>query len=246
MNKLLIISATLLLSINLFAGKSYNLTVRVKSLASHKALAGCKVSTLIKDVKTEVGQTDANGKIIITSQSEKSIDVIIEDPSGFHRTETLYYYNPKKVDEVKEIGLRLYRTQEEIYFKEVDAKYENSQSVIVNQVPSGKSASSDNDSIDFTPASPLGGVSEFFKFIAMNLEYPQDCIEKNIQGKVYLSFIVQEDGTITHVVIVNGVNPSLDSEACRVIRYAPKWSPATSNGNPVRSLVKTPVNFTLN
>lgn len=246
MNKLILIFATVLLSINLFAGKTYNLTVRVNSLATHKALEGFKVSTIIKNTKVEVGYTDVNGEIVIASLSEKSLDVLIEDPTDVHRKETLYYYNPKKVDEVKEIELRLNRTQEKTFFNEIDAEYKDSTGILVNQIPNDKPSLSDRDSVDFIPASPIGGVSEFYKFIGMNLEYPQDCIEKNIQGKVYISFIVQVDGTITNVVVEKGGNPSLDAEACRVICYAPKWNSATSNGKPVRALVKTPVNFTLN
>jgi protein TonB len=68
----------------------------------------------------------------------------------------------------------------------------------------------------------------------------------NIHGKVYLSFLVQKDGTITHVVVEKSVHPSLDAEAIRVLRYAPKWNPATSNGKPVVILVKMPIVFNLN
>ncbi len=246
MKKFMLIFATTLITINVFAAKTYSLTVRVHSLATHEALEGFSVSTIVENVKTEVGRTNVNGEIIISSISQKSIDVLVEDPSGKHRKQTLYYYNPKKIDEVKEINLRLNRNQEESFFNEIDLRYIDSSGVLVNQIPNGKSTLSDKDSIDFIPAYPVGGVSEFYKFIAMNLEYSQDCIEKNIQGKVYVSFIVQLDGTISNVVVEKGVNPNLDEEACRVIRYFPKWNAAISNGKPIRSLVKTSVNFTLN
>jgi TonB family protein len=246
MNKLILLTAILLCTLNVYAAKTYDLKVKIQSLATHEPLEGFTVSTIIKNVKNEVGRTDKNGEFVIASISEKSFDVVIEDPEGKYRNQTLYYFNSKKVDEEKEILLRLKRNEEELFFKAVDAKYVDSTGVLVNQIPSGKSSLSDKDSIDFNPASPQGGVPEFYKFIAMNIEYPQDCIEKNIQGKVYISFIVQVDGTITNVVVEKGVNPSLDQEACRLIRYSSKWNPASSNGKPVRALVKTPVNFTLN
>lgn len=246
MNKLIFLTATLLLTLNGFAAKTYNLKVKIQSLATHEALEGFTVSTIIKDVKNEVGSTDKNGELVIALIREKSFEIIIEDPAGKYRNKSLYYFNSKKVDEEKEIQLRLNRGEEELFFKAIDSKYMDSTGVLVNQVPSGKSSLSDNDSIEFNPASPIDGVTEFYKFIAMNVEYPQECVEENIQGKVYVSFIVQVDGTITNVVTEKGVNPMLDQEACRVIRYSPKWNPATSNGKPIRALVKTPIRFALN
>jgi TonB family protein len=246
LNKLILVLTISILSLNVSAAKTYNLTIKVISMRNHKAMEGFKVSTIIDKVIHEIGVTDANGEIVIHSLSEKSINVEVIDPENIHRKQTLYYYNPKKVDEKKEIRLRLNRSEELKFFKELDTKYMDNTEPLVNQIPSGKSSSSENDTIDFIPASPVGGVSEFFRFIAMNIEYPQDCIENNIQGRVYLSFIVQEDGTITNVNVEKGVSPSLDEEACRVIRYFPKWNCATSNGKPIRAIVKTPVNFTLN
>lgn len=245
-NKLLLVFVTFLLNLYVFSAKTYNLTIRVKSLATHQALEGIKISTVIENVKVEVGVTDANGEFVISSIKEKSMNVEFEDPSGVHNSQTLYYSNYKKVDEVKEIELHFTRKQEAIFFKELDNKYKDSTSILVKQIATGKSSESDMDSIDFIPASPVGGDSEFSSFIARNVGYPQKCIENNIQGKVYLSFIVQADGTITNVAVEKGVHPLLDEEACRVIRYSPKWNPATSEGKPIRALVRTPFSFTLN
>lgn len=228
--KLLNILTVLALSSQLLAAKTYNLTLSVKSLATYTPLSGMLVTAINKDEKVKMGQTDSNGKLVITALKEKSVQFIITDPSKTHREHTLYIFNPKKEDQINELGLQLSRDKEDAFFEALDARYP---------------AQIDKDSVDYISASPVGGVAKFYEFIVMNLEVPDECIEKNIQGKVYLTFLVQKDGTITHVVVDKGVDPSLDAAATRVLRYAPKWNPATSNGKPVVSKMKVPVVFAL-
>jgi TonB family protein len=246
-NKSILAITFLILNFYAFSGKGYSLVVKVYSLSNHLPLVGAQVSTVIKNAKVLAGVTNSEGEFIFNDLNKKSFDVIVEDQNGTHQNGTLYYYNPKRVDEKKEIHLRLTTSEEEKVFKAIDDKYKTDRNnTPINQILTGKTSDSANDTIDFEPTSPKGGIGEFYRFISMNLEYPQDCIEKNIQGKVYLSFIVQEDGTITNVVVEKGIHKSLDEEAVRIIRYAPKFNPALSYGKPIRALVRTPVNFSLN
>lgn len=228
--KLLLIITALAFSSQLLAAKTYNLTLSVKSLATYTPLSGMLVTAVNKEEKVMMGQTDSNGELVITALKEKSVQFIITDPSKTHREHTVFIFNPKKEDQLNELGLRLNEEKEAAFFKALDASYP---------------AQADKDSIDYISASPVGEVADFFNFIFMNVEFPDECIEKNIQGKVFLTFLVQKDGTITHVVVDKGVYPSLDAEATRVLRYAPKWNPATSNGKPVVSKMKVPVVFAL-
>ena len=228
--KLLLIITALAFSSQLLAAKTYNLTLSVKSLATYTPLSGMLVTAVNKEEKVMMGQTDSNGELVITALKEKSVQFIITDPSKTHREHTVFIFNPKKVDQLNELGLRLNEEKEAAFFKALDERYP---------------AQIDKDSVDYISASPVGGVAKFYEFIVMNLEFPDECIEKNIQGKVFLTFLVQKDGTITHVVVDKGVYPSLDAEATRVLRYAPKWNPATSNGKPVVSKMKVPVVFAL-
>lgn len=228
--KLLNILTALAFSSQLLAAKTYNLTLRVKSLATYTPLSGLLVTAVNKDEKVKMGQTDSNGELVITALKEKSVQFIITDPSKTHQEHTISIFNPKKEDQMNELWLRLSRDKEDAFFQALDAKYP---------------AQADKDSIDYISASPEGEVADFFNFIHMNVEFPDECIEKNIQGKVFLSFLVQKDGTISHVVVDKGVYPSLDAAATRVLRYAPKWNPATSSGKPVVSIVKVPIVFAL-
>ena len=234
MQKLLFIITTLVLSSQLLAAKTYNITVRVESLATHTTLSGMLVTAVLKKDKVPMGQTDAKGELVVKGLKAKSIKFIITDPSNSHREHSLHIYNPTKADQIAALGLRLNSNQEAAFFKATDAKYP---------------AQPDLDAInanDLVDTNPVGGFEVFQKYIYMNMEYPDDCIEQNISGKVNLSFLVQKDGTISHVVVEKSVHPSLDAEATRVLRYAPKWNPATSNGKPVVTLVRVPIVFNLN
>jgi|TARA_R110000737_G_scaffold53512_1_gene75135 protein TonB len=91
-----------------------------------------------------------------------------------------------------------------------------------------------------------GGMAELQKYIASNINYPQTSIEMNEQGKVYLSFVVEPDGTISNIVVERGVSSDLDREAKRVVRGMPKWTPGEAGGKKARTRCRLPINFTLN
>jgi hypothetical protein len=123
MHKLLFIITTLVLSSPLLAAKTYQLTLKVASLATHSALAGLNVIAVINEQKIKMGQTDQNGELLMMGLKEKSIDFIIADPTQRHKEYHLFYYNSKKEDQTKEVALRLNRALEEAHFKAIDAKY---------------------------------------------------------------------------------------------------------------------------
>lgn len=91
----------------------------------------------------------------------------------------------------------------------------------------------------------IGGYIEMMKFIQSNLVYPQEAIEFGEQGKVYLNFVVEPDGSISNVNVERGVSESIDREAERIIRSMPKWKPGEMNYGKVRSRVRIPINFLL-
>lgn len=82
-------------------------------------------------------------------------------------------------------------------------------------------------------------------WIAENIQYPEIAIQNDDQGKVYLSFVVEKDGSISSVVIERGVTQEIDREAKRVLRKMPKWKPAEVKGKNVRTRCRVPINFTL-
>lgn len=91
-----------------------------------------------------------------------------------------------------------------------------------------------------------GGEQECFKFLAANVKYPAECIEKGIQGRVIVSFTIETDGTIDEIKTMRSPDPLLTKEAERVVALMPKWKPFMQNGKPVRSRFTLPVMFRLN
>lgn len=90
-----------------------------------------------------------------------------------------------------------------------------------------------------------GGDQELMKYLGKNLRYPKIAKEANIEGMVYLQFVVERDGSITEVRVVRSVHESLDEEAVRVIKNMPNWKPGTQNGENVRVLYTIPIRFDL-
>ena len=90
-----------------------------------------------------------------------------------------------------------------------------------------------------------GGAVEFMKWLTKNLKYPSSAQQKKIQGRVVAQFIVNKDGTISDLVLVEKVSPELDREALRVLRMMPNWTPGVMDAKPCRTKVCIPVVFKL-
>lgn len=90
-----------------------------------------------------------------------------------------------------------------------------------------------------------GGQPALATWLSDNLKYPQECIDKKIEGEVIVSFIVERDGTITGIRLEQAVDPKLDAEAKRVVGVMPNWVAAEMNGAKARSRMMLPINFKL-
>lgn len=82
-------------------------------------------------------------------------------------------------------------------------------------------------------------------FIKNNLKYPQQARETGTQGKVFVSFVVEKDGSLTDVKVLRDIGSGCGEEAVRVVKSMPKWQPAKQRGKPVRMQFNLPVAFTL-
>ena len=90
-----------------------------------------------------------------------------------------------------------------------------------------------------------GGPDALLEFMRKNIKYPAEAREKDIQGRVLVTFIVNKDGSLTEPEVVKSVDPLLDAEALRLISVMPNWKPGTQRGKPVRTKYTLPVNFRL-
>ena len=93
---------------------------------------------------------------------------------------------------------------------------------------------------------PIGGNAAFYKFVQKNLKYPSQAKRMGIEGKVYVQFVVDKDGSITEVQSVKGIGAGCDEEAARVLKMAPKWKPGKQRGKPVKVRMVMPIVFKLN
>jgi TonB family protein len=91
----------------------------------------------------------------------------------------------------------------------------------------------------------IGGVTELYKFIGQTLVYPKDAMRNDIQGVVYVSFIIDTDGSVTNAKIIKSIEKQLDDEALRIVNEMPKWKPGKFEGKLVKTEFALPVNFKL-
>lgn len=94
-------------------------------------------------------------------------------------------------------------------------------------------------------AAPKGGMSAFYEHVSKNIHYPAQARRMNIEGKVFVEFVVDKDGTLTNFVVVKGIGAGCDEEAVRIIQSAPPWVPARQRGKPVRQRMVLPIYFKL-
>ena len=106
-----------------------------------------------------------------------------------------------------------------------------------------------NEPLDFRVVEDLpqfpGGAVEFMKWLTKNLKYPAVAQQRKVQGRVVAQFIVNQDGTVSDIQVVERLSNECDREALRVLRMMPKWQPGVMNAKPCRTKVCIPIVFKL-
>ncbi len=131
-----------------------------------------------------------------------------------------------------------------------DFKLEKSTKIPVNDstvVSSVKAHKLDKDTcslVDEMPEFP-GGIEKLMEYLANNIKYPKKAKKNKVQGKVFVNFIVEKDGSISNIKILKGIGYGCNEEVIRVLKKMPKWKPGKHNGKPVRVIFNLPVKFTL-
>jgi len=90
-----------------------------------------------------------------------------------------------------------------------------------------------------------GGEAALYKWLGENLKYPEEAKELGIQGRVFVAFVVEPDGSTSNVVVKRGIGGGCDEEAVRIVKAMPKWAPGKQRGQPVRVQFNLPIKFTL-
>ena len=98
--------------------------------------------------------------------------------------------------------------------------------------------------VESMPSFP-GGMSKLTEYLKSNLHYPQLAKEMNITGRVFVTFVIEKDGSVSGTKLLRGIGGGCDEEAIRVVESMPKWIPGAQRNKPVRVQYNLPINFRL-
>lgn len=126
--------------------------------------------------------------------------------------------------------------------KPFDLKY------LVSMIFDEAAAEADGDEVCLSaekyPEFP-GGTTALFDFINKNVKYPKSARDKGIEGRVFVQFVVEKDGSLSSLKVLRGVSDDINAEALRVVKLMPKWKPGMQEGKPVRVQYVLPFKFQL-
>lgn len=100
-------------------------------------------------------------------------------------------------------------------------------------------------STDTLPIPAEGSMEKFVEWIASNIQYPDNMVRDEIQGRVVVDVVIDENGSLTDIKIVKGLVPEADKEVLRILSLSQKWTPAENNGQKVKTKITLPVTFRL-
>lgn len=163
---------------------------------------------------------------------------------------------PPKVDQVKFVKPVVAKAEEvveeppkikEIVDKKLGAetiKGDPDAELTVEPIGNGDVVEEDNSiyntaGIEVKPDFP-GGMEKFYKFVGKNYQVPE---EEGLKGKVFVSFVVEKDGSLTEIKVIRDIGYGTGKEAIRVLKSCPKWNPGEQNGKKVRVLYSLPINI---
>lgn len=208
---------------------------------------------IIEKVKDRNVEVTTLSNIEIEKKVEKPKDIIIEKPAPPLKSSIKFTPPVIKPDEEVQEDEEI-KTQEELINTDVNISVadvkgtdeENGQDIgdLNNLIVGEDTTSTPYAVVEQMPEFP-GGEAALQRYLHNSVKYPNIAMENGIQGKVYVGFVVERNGSISNVRIARGVDASLDKEAMRVVRLMPKWIPGKQNGEPVRVSFTAPINFVL-
>ena len=134
-------------------------------------------------------------------------------------------------------------------YKHTDSIVDSEKKIIENVAPAQVAVDSSNGEpipfqlVEEKPSFQGGDINQFLKWVRENQIYPEIAKENGIQGRVTVRATINTDGSLTDIMVVRGVDPSLDKEAIRVVSQSPKWKPGKQGGKAVPVTYNFPVTF---
>ncbi len=91
-----------------------------------------------------------------------------------------------------------------------------------------------------------GGMEALYRYLASNINYPDEAKAEKIQGRVFVSFVIEKDGSVSNIKLLRDIGGGCGEEAVRVVAAMPRWKPGRQHGRRVRTQYNLPINFNLN
>jgi len=154
-------------------------------------------------------------------------------PPQIQQPEIIEVPDEEEIEEEIEIELDIEVTEETVI-----------EDVVFEEAPEEEEAEEIFTVVEDQPA-PEGGMGKFYKFVKKKLKYPSQARRMGIEGKVFVQFVVDKDGSITEVQAIKGIGAGCDEEAVRVIKASPKWKPGKQRGRAVKVRMVLPITFKL-
>ena len=204
---------------------------------------------MIYDMLPDMSDADANTDVKITTvklpPKEKPKENLPPPPPPPPKVDQVKFVKPvvAKAEEVVEDPPKI----EEIKDKKIGAetiKGDPDAELSVEPVGTGQVTEEDNSvynlaGIELKPDFP-GGMDKFYKFIGKNYQVPE---EEGLKGKVFVSFVVEKDGSLTDIKVIRDIGYGTGKEAMRVLKSCPRWNPGEQNGKKVRVLYSLPISI---
>ncbi len=230
--------------------KRYNTALVWSILVSVVFISATVVTPYVIYSEPPIIKDSLLGPTIMTFDTDIKLPVQeIEKPKpAIASVKTLIYKAPVIVDTLSPEQDKNFLTNDEV---NANVKNENVNDIIPvreinSEIPDDSKTIIDIGIISEKPFFGTEGDNEFRRWMAQNVHYPEALLEAGIQGKVYLQFVIEKDGSITNVQVLRSVDPLLDKEAVRVLESSPKWNPGKQQGITVRVRYTFPIAFVIN
>jgi periplasmic protein TonB len=228
---------------------AYNLRKKYKSTASISILGGISLITMIFVAMSLSGEDSVAVtpptvvSIIMSNPVTEKVAQTPENKIPENKLNSFKNLAPKVTEDTTEITDYVPTAQETLNGSK-NGVPDDTIAVIENTDPVIPKETEIRVFVEEMPEYP-GGIPALLKFIGDNLHYPDEAINNKIEGKVFLRFVVNSDGSTDRIEVTRGIDPLLDNEAIRVIKILPKFKPGRQSGVPVPVWYSIPVNFKL-
>lgn len=230
------------------AKKEQTMYISVLSDETEEPLANVHIEIRGKKSTLFECYSDSSGQAIYAWKGKlKYAQIVFSDTSGSFRHN--YYYAYKEELSTDKVHIVVKLSPVPNYSAMLNKFKERDKAIMAKLIEDGKDTiiylGNEKGCENMIQARFPGGNQAMFKFVRDNVRYPEIAIELGEQGKIYLKFIIEADGTVSHVKVMRGVARSLDIEAKRLIYSMPPWEPGSCGDKKVRTRAMLPIYFTL-